>query len=147
MNNIYADLKAELIKKNIRLSHQRLIVLEYLSRNRIHPTVDRIFTDLQPSIPTLSRTTIYNTLKVLMDAGLVRVISIEDNETRYDIETADHGHFKCEKCDKIYNFRINPRHLDSEDLYSFQVRDRNVYFKGICPQCLSGKDTKDEEED
>lgn len=137
MSPTYEELQKELMKKNIKLSYQRLKVLEYLTRNRCHPTVDQIFTDLQKDIPTLSKMTVYNTLRVLADAGLVRIITIEDNETRYDIETRNHGHFKCEACGTIYNFNVDMNALTSEDLNSYKINDKNVYFKGICPNCLS----------
>ena len=71
-----------------------------------------------------------------MDAGLVRVLTIEDNETRYDIDTSDHGHFKCEKCGGIYDFKINIDNLNPVGLDNFKVTDRSVYFKGICESCL-----------
>jgi Fur family peroxide stress response transcriptional regulator len=132
----YDDLKEKLKKKNINLSYQRLKVLEYLTQVRTHPTVDQIFTDLQKDISTLSKTTVYNTLRVLVQAGLVRVITIEDNETRYDIDVRDHGHFKCESCGKIYDFNIDMNSLIVKDLNNFKIDDKNVYFKGICPQCL-----------
>ncbi|OPX45085.1 peroxide operon regulator [Ruminiclostridium hungatei] len=137
MKPSFEDLKKELRMKNIQFSYQRLKVLEYLTQNQCHPTADKIFTDLQKDIPTLSKTTIYNTLKILVEAGLVRVINIEDNETRYDIIVENHGHFKCESCGTIYNFSIDIDLLTSADLKSFRINDKNVYFKGICPRCLS----------
>ena len=133
----FEDLKKELKNRNINLSYQRLSVLEYLTQNRCHPTVDQIFTDIHKEIPTLSKTTVYNTLRVLVEAGLVRVITIEDNETRYDIEVENHGHFKCESCGIIYDFRIDIDILSLRDLDNFKINDKNVYFKGICPRCLS----------
>ncbi|MGI6420622.1 MAG: Fur family transcriptional regulator [Syntrophomonadaceae bacterium] len=136
MQLLFEDLKEKLKKKNINLSYQRLKVLEYLTQVRTHPTVDQIFTDLQKDISTLSKTTVYNTLRVLVQAGLVRVITIEDNETRYDIDVRDHGHFKCESCGKIYDFNIDMNSLIVKDLNNFKIDDKNVYFKGICPQCL-----------
>jgi Fe2+ or Zn2+ uptake regulation protein len=131
------DLKQELKINKINLSHQRLKVLEYLTQNQCHPTVEQIFTDLHKEIPTLSKTTVYNTLRVLVEAGLVRVITIEDNETRYDIEVENHGHFKCESCGIIYDFCIDIDILSLRDLDNFKINDKNVYFKGICPRCLS----------
>ena len=135
----YDFLSKELKKKNIRLSHHRLKVLEYLSSNLNHPTVDKIFVDLQKEVPTLSKTTIYNTLDVLVKAGMARVVTIEDNETRYDIITENHGHFKCESCGLIYNFAIDLSEYNSQDLVGFDVLERSVYFKGICYGCLSNK--------
>jgi Fe2+ or Zn2+ uptake regulation protein len=140
MKPSFEDLEKELKIKNINLSYQRLKVLEYLTQNRCHPTVDQIFTDLQKNISTLSKTTVYNTLRILINAGLVRVITIEDNETRYDILVENHGHFKCESCETIYDFIVDIDSLASADLYNFKIYDKNVYFKGICPRCLSNID-------
>lgn len=131
------DLKKELKMKNIHLSYQRLKVLEYFTQNKCHPTADQIFTELQRNISTLSKSTVYNTLRLLIYAGLVRVITIEDNETRYDIIVENHGHFKCEACGIIYDFSIDVDSLTSEDLNNFKINDKNVYFKGICSRCLS----------
>lgn len=133
---LFEDLKKELESKNIHLSYQRLKVLEYLIENHCHPTADKIFTDLLEDIPTLSKTTIYNTLKILVEAGLVRAIAIECSETRYDITTQNHGHFKCESCGKIYDFAIDMDRLTSTDLKIFKIHEKNVYFRGICPECL-----------
>lgn len=135
MISLFEDLKQKLKVKNISLSYQRLKVLEYLTQNQHHPTVDQIFTSLQMNITTLSKTTVYNTLRILTEAGLVRVITIEDNETRYDIVTENHGHFKCDSCGAIYNFSIDIDLLTSRDLNNFMIMDKNVYFKGICPKC------------
>ena len=112
-------------------------MLEYLYQNQCHPTADQIFTDLQRDISTLSKTTVYNALHILAGAGLVRVITIEDNEARYDIVVENHGHFKCDSCGSIYNFRIDVDSLVSDDLRDFKIDDKNIYFKGVCPGCLS----------
>mgnify|MGYP001259209617 CR=1 FL=1 len=137
MKSSFEELKEKLNITNIYLSHQRLKVLEYLVQNHCHPTVDQIFTDLQKDIPTLSKTTVYNTLRILVKSGLVRVITIEDNETRYDIVTENHGHFKCESCGTIFDFPIDIDSLVTGDLSKFKINDKNVYFKGLCPRCLS----------
>ncbi len=137
MKPSFEELKEKLKQRNIHLSYQRLKVLEYLVQNQCHPTVEQIFSDLQKSISTLSKTTVYNILKILVEAGVVRVITIENYETRYDIEVEDHGHFKCASCGTIYDFNINFDLLKSADLKNFKISDKNVYFKGICPRCLS----------
>ncbi len=136
MNLLFKDLSTELITKNIRPSFQRLKVLEYLIKNPCHPTVDQIYKDLQSEIPTLSKTTIYNTLDLFQKANLVQVLTIEDNETRYDIITKTHGHFKCEKCGVISNFTVDIDSFIPEELTGFKVMDKNVYFKGVCLKCL-----------
>lgn len=136
MKQIYDFTVAELYRQNIRLSYRRLQVLEYLCQNQNHPTVDQIYVELQKKIPNLSKTTIYNTLNILAEAGLVRVIAVESNETRYDLITKNHGHFKCEKCGAIFDFNMDFDQLATEELNGFKIMDKNVYFKGVCPGCL-----------
>lgn len=137
MKPTFAELEPKLKEKNINLSFQRLKVLEYLAAHSCHPSVERIFSDLHKDIPTLSKTTVYNTLRILADAGLVKVLTIEENETRYDIDTTNHGHFKCENCHAIYDFCVEIDKLCAAELKNFKINEKNVYFEGICPSCLS----------
>lgn len=136
MHNTFENLKNKLKENNIRLSHQRLKILEYIYDNLNHPTVDEIYNDLHEEIPTLSKTTIYNTLNTLVDVNLVKVLNIENNETRYDPTIDDHGHFKCKKCGKIFDFKLNYDSLDIEELHGFKIHKKDLYFKGICPTCV-----------
>lgn len=135
MKTNFDDMTSRLKDKNIRLSHQRLKVLEYLDHHRVHPTVEQIFHGLQKEIPTLSKTTIYNTLNTLADAGLVRVITIEGNEARYDINTEAHGHFKCKACGNVYDFEADLDSVEINGLNGFEVETRDMYFTGICAMC------------
>lgn len=136
MNKTFEELTNELKNNGIRLSHQRLKILEYMNNHRTHPTVDEIYTDLLKEIPTLSKTTIYNTLNALIETDLVKLLTIEDNETRYDINFEDHGHFKCESCKKIFDFDIDIDSLEIKGLDDFKIKHKDMYFKGICPECF-----------
>lgn len=146
MEPTFAEIASALTRKNIRASHQRVKVLEYLMKNRCHPTVDQIFSALHDGIPSLSKTTIYNTLSTFLKANLVRVLTIEDTEVRYDIMIENHGHFKCESCGTIYNFDIDIDSMTFKDLNNFKIHDKNVYFKGICPKCHSNVDEMNKED-
>jgi len=139
MNPSFEVLANELTKRKIRSSYQRIKILEYLVNNKSHPSADQIFDDLRVEIPTLSKSTVYNTLNSFMEAKLARVISIEGNETRFDIIMENHGHFKCESCGTIYDFTIDIDSFLSIELSNFIINDKNVYFKGICPKCVSNK--------
>lgn len=74
MKPSFEEIKEEFKQRNINLSYQRLKVYEYLTQNPCHPTIDQIFTDLQKNISTLSKTTVYNSLRILVESGLVRVL-------------------------------------------------------------------------
>lgn len=141
MNRVSENMLAELKRKNIKLSHQRLIILAHLIDNKNHPTVDQIYNDLKPTIPTLSKTTIYNTLNLFIEGGIVRALNIEDNEIRHDIVTKDHGHFKCMVCGEIKDMDVDVNlAADTEAMLAdYEIKQKDIYFKGICPSCLSAE--------
>ncbi len=87
--------------KGIRPSVQRVAVYSYLMENPIHPDVETVYTALSPLYPTLSRTTVYNTLKLFEANDLVQALRIEEDKLRFDAEMKDHLHFKCIKCGSI----------------------------------------------
>ena len=136
MNQKIDSLAKTLIEKNIKPSYQRMKILEYLMVKKNHPTVDKIFNDLVKEIPTLSKATVYNTLDLLKKENLARVVTIEDNETRFDDKVASHGHFKCESCGSIFDFEINIDSFLTDSLKHFKINEKNVYINGICPGCL-----------
>ncbi len=135
------DVGGYLKEKGIKPSYQRMKIFEYLLKNKIHPTVDTIYKALSPKIPTLSKTTVYNTLNLFIENKLVNVIVIEENETRYDIaiDIGMHGHFKCENCGKVYDVEVNPISLGIEGLEKFDINEQHIYFKGTCKECTEKK--------
>jgi Fe2+ or Zn2+ uptake regulation protein len=130
----------KLLDRNITPSRQRVLILKYLVENQHHPTVDQIFSALRGEITTLSKVTVYNTLNAFIEVNLVRSLSIDDNETRYDIVTENHGHFKCSGCGDIINFTVDIDRFVAGDLQGFRITAKNVYFNGICPACLTQKE-------
>ena len=135
----YENLTSELKEKHIRRSHQRVMVLDYLNQNHNHPTADQIFIALQKEIPTLSRTTVYNTLNSLTEAKMVQTLTIGSHEKHYDIVTETHGHFICEKCGTIVDFSVNPDNINLSELQGYQISQKNITISGICPKCKNNK--------
>lgn len=134
------DLKDILIDNGISPSYHRLKIYEYLAQNKTHPTADMIYEEVIKQIPTLSKTTIYNTLKTLSEKGLVSSITIEDNEVRYDADMSFHGHFKCLDCGILYDIELDQMSIDkrlsiSRKIQGHHITERQVYFKGICKKC------------
>lgn len=136
MRNSVERFTEELNKKGLRPSYQRIKILEYLANNPCHPTAEQILSEIKKEIPTLSKSTVYKTLGAFVEAEMLREITIENNEVRYEYNLTDHGHFKCEKCGSVYDFEIDFNILKSEGLSGFKINDKNIYFKGICKRCL-----------
>ncbi|HZW49087.1 MAG TPA: Fur family transcriptional regulator [Bacillota bacterium] len=138
MNLQYEQIACELINHSLKPSHQRIKIYEYLASHFVHPNADQVYDCLKKGMPTLSRSTVYSTLKAFVNAGLLRDITIEENEIRYEFNLQDHGHFKCSQCGAIYDFDIDLNGFKSNHLSDFKITNRNVYFQGICKKCLDG---------
>lgn len=130
-------IKEYLMKEGINPSYQRLKILEYLLKYRIHPTVDTIYNDLSKQIPTLSKTTVYNTLNLFQERDIITSLTIEKNEARYESSTKPHAHFKCTECGNIYDILIKFPHVSGNTIDGHVVTEQQLYLKGICKNCTN----------
>lgn len=131
------DIPKYLIEHGVKPSYQRIRILDYFSKSKSHPTVNEIYDSVISEVPTLSKTTVYNTLNLFVKNKIIREILIEENEVRYDWATSEHGHFKCESCGKLFDI---PFTIDLDKYPSLKnsvINERHVYFKGICHECTS----------
>ena len=127
-----------LLEFKIKPSVQRMAIMEFLMKNRTHPTVEDIYTALSPFIPTLSKTTVYNTLKLFSEQGAVQILTIDERNACFDIETTPHAHFFCKKCGVIYDF---PRDISQKDMNTLaemghEAYESHYYYKGTCKPCI-----------
>jgi Fe2+ or Zn2+ uptake regulation protein len=135
------DLIAELREKGISPSPQRLAVFGYLKTHPVHPTADVLMRELKPSLPTLSLTTIYNTLKLFVSKKLVNEVIIEDGELRFDADLRDHAHFKCVRCGEVFDLFPEGKKLDISNLppmpEGFSIETVHICFRGSCAACTA----------
>ena len=131
-------LKNLLSSKGVKPSFQRLSVLKYLMDKKGHPSVDTIYQSLLPEIPTLSRTTVYNTLNLLTEREVVTALTIDDTEVRYDYIEEPHSHFQCLNCSRIIDIGLNSDIYSIESLDGHKVFEAQINFKGVCKNCLNG---------
>ena len=135
----FDTLSEKLTDRNIKPSIQRLKILEYLLGCKAHPTVEQIYNELKTKVHSLSKATIYNTLTLFAEKGLVRVLTLENTENRYDILTHDHGHFVCETCGAITDIEVSMDRLKANQLDACQINQIDVFYRGICKRCLDKK--------
>ena len=133
-------IKKMLEENGIEPSFQRIKIYEYLINKKNHPTVNMIYKDLAKKIPTLSKTTVYNNLKLFEKNGMAVRLNMHDNEVRYDANTSFHGHFNCKKCGNIYDFEIN--HIDT-NLEGVRIKEKYVNYLGICKECINKEEGND----
>ena len=94
--------------RGFKATPQRIAVYKYLCEHRTHPDVESVYRAVLEDNPAFSKTTVYNALQA-------------------------HGHFRCEKCGRIYDFI--PDLIGIQGLDGFTVHHKDVYFSGICSCC------------
>ncbi len=132
-----------LVDKGIRPSLQRIAIMDYLINHPIHPTIEDVYNGLCDKIPTLSKTTVYNTLRMLSDHQAAQMITIDDHRVCYDGNIKSHVHFYCKKCGKVIDLFDEPAPIlaNGKEVDGNIVQEEQLYYKGICSKCA--KEEKD----
>ena len=121
---------------SIKPSVQRSAVMSFLLKNRIHPTIDEIYMALSPNMPTLSKTTVYNTLDLFVEKGAVRALAIDERNARYDVDISAHAHFICKSCGAVHDiFDLSPEYFKLPQNSNFTIHAVEISYSGICNQC------------
>lgn len=122
-------------KLGLKLTPQRLAILEYLENTREHPSAEDIYNALKERFPSMSFATVYNTLEVLVERGLVKELGIDPSKKRFDSFTHPHHHFICRKCGKILDVERNFDITIPAELSDCEVTNFQVVFEGFCRDC------------
>lgn len=135
------QIKEVLTSCGISPSRPRTAILGYIREHYTHPTAEEIFRDLKPQVPTLSLTTVYNTLKLFVEKGLCLSITINEKMVRFDGNTMRHGHLLCTRCGSLYDVAPAPDMCADSDwmLDGHLVSEVHYYYKGTCSKCLSAE--------
>lgn len=128
-------------RQGVKATHQRTEILRELVATQEHPDAETIYTRVRRRIPTISLDTVYRTLRLLEDKGVIaRVGSIRDR-TRFDPNTDRHHHFVCEECGMIGDFysEVLDRFPVPRDVAAMGSVDRvYVELRGRCRKCQAG---------
>ncbi len=123
-------------KRGVSPSIQRLKILNYLRSKRIHPTAFMIHEEISKEIPTLSKTTIYNTMNLFVKKGIVSELCVGEGEVRYEINLQPHSHFRCTECGRVYDVKVDPKFFKIKKVDGHQIIHTSAYFTGKCRECL-----------
>ncbi|MEO6326911.1 MAG: Fur family transcriptional regulator [Thermoanaerobaculia bacterium] len=135
--NININIEARLRDRGLRVTRQRLAVMEYLLGTPDHPTADEVGRAVNARVPRASRASVYNVLQSLRRAGLIEELILEDAVVRYDANLEGHVHFVCRLCRGVEDIPReaalvpSPVSLDGGRL----VESVTVTLKGLCAAC------------
>jgi len=129
-------IKRSLAESGLRSTPQRYAVMALLMGHAGHPTAVEIFKAVNRFDPRSSRATIYNNLRDLVKAGLVREVAVEGRAARFDAKGMRHHHFICDRCGKVEDvgWYDVPRPA-AASLGKRVLRECELIFRGLCTKC------------
>lgn len=120
---------------DLKVTPQRLEILKFLDSHRTHPTAHEIYQALKKRNPSLSKTTVYNSIDILKKYDILHELTISGTEKRYDFRHEPHHHFLCKQCGAIIDIDIACPNIEKVIEDGYYIEEVHGYFKGTCKQC------------
>lgn len=131
LNDVRRDATSVLKSHGIKPSAQRLAIAEYVLHTDTHPSADDVFTRVRKRFPDVSRATVYNTLNLLVERGLLRQFVLTEGRVVFDPNMEDHHHFIDEASGKIHDIPWHALEVSNiSKLEGFDVRQYQVVMRG-----------------
>jgi Fe2+ or Zn2+ uptake regulation protein len=123
-----------------RLTPQRRLVYQTLAATRAHPDAEQLITMVRRRDPRVSVATVYNTLRLLADAGCILELRGLGPKTRYDANTGEHDHFTCRDCGKVEDIPVQVDtvyRLRGGGFENYRIDEVHVHARGLCAPCAT----------
>lgn len=125
------DPRTVLAEHGIRPSAHRLAVAEYVLATKEHPSADRVWKTVAESFPAISRATVYNTLNLFVEKGLLRELHLDPDSVVFDPKLETHHHFIDESTGAIHDIPWDKVQVcNLESMRGFNVREYQVVMRG-----------------
>ncbi|HAY99088.1 MAG TPA: Fur family transcriptional regulator [Mesotoga sp.] len=138
------QLRAELKRRNQRMTAQREYVLRFFFEAETdHLSADEVYHKIQSKKFGISKATVYRTIELLVEIGLLRKIVFEDGIVRYEpVKRGEHHHHHiiCSNCGSVVEFHLdNLEELEElvKSRTGYSIDDHQLKFYGLCPECQS----------
>lgn len=123
--------------KGVQPSHQRIRIYEALAGTKAHPSADALHRELSPEMPTLSRTTVYSTLDLFGEKGIVQRLPLSGSELRYDADLSPHVHFRCRSCGAVSDLPGLRAPPPPKAPRGYRIESSQFFAEGLCPSCAN----------
>ncbi|MBN1755877.1 transcriptional repressor [bacterium] len=141
------EILERLRSKKVKLTPQRIAVLEYLEKVHNHPTVDDIYKAIKKKYPTMSLATVYATLELLKNLGEIQELSIRKrSKACFELGQKSHHHLLCRNCGKVMDIHFDCPNgcpiIQEVKIGGCYVDEVQAYLYGLCPECLKKEKEK-----
>lgn len=113
-------------KNGLKVTRQRFAICKFIISRVDHPSADQIYQSLKTDHPTISLGTVYKTLGLLEELGLIQKLRFNESSIRYDPDMELHINIVCSKCGKIYDYKAE----NVKKLWSVIISDTGIKPKG-----------------
>ena len=125
-------------ENNFKVTPQRLAICRDILVSKNHPSAEQIYKDIKMKYPTISKATVYKTLSLLRNIGLINELHINDTFTRYDPKTSVHINIVCPHCLNIYDYESEEFNEIWNNIISKiegEVISQNIDVYSLCKKC------------
>jgi len=130
--------KAAVRDAGIKLTHQRLEIFRAVASSLEHPSAEAVHRAVRATTPTVSLDTVYRTLWMLTDLGLLTTLGPRQDSVRFDANLEDHHHYVCTRCGLVQDFEsdeLNALTIPDTVNHFGRVVSAHVEVRGICGRC------------
>jgi Fur family ferric uptake transcriptional regulator len=132
-----------------RLTAGREAILDILSRSEGHLSAEDVYMEVHPKYPNIGLTTIYRTLDVLSDLGMIYKLDFGDGRARYELADGPdgarhHHHLVCTRCNRVIDYAdfiddevelLKQTEKGLSEKYKFEIKSHILQFYGLCDRC------------
>ncbi|MEZ4393973.1 MAG: transcriptional repressor [Polyangiales bacterium] len=136
----YEHFKSVAKSAGVKITHQRLEIFRELASTQAHPDADTLFRAVQRRVPTVSVDTVYRTLWLLHDLGLLTTLGPQRDGVRFEPNLEPHHHYICGRCGLVRDFEsaeLSALPLPDAVRALGSVADAHVEVRGVCAACLA----------
>ena len=130
------DFSKELNEKGLKVTPQRIAVLDAIISLNNHPTAENIMDHIRKIHPNISSATVYKVLDVFVSNGLIRRVDTERDIMRYDAITESHHHIYCSDSDRIEDYKdeelnkLLTEYFQKKQIPDFKIEDLKLHIIG-----------------
>ncbi len=136
MKNIRKNIRKIISDHDLRVTPQRIAVLDALRSLNSHPTADEIIQFIRREYPNLAVGTVYNALETFTEKGIIKKVKTDQDVMRYDAYTDKHFHLYCEESDRIEDYYDNElralieSYFEQKEIKHFNIEDVQIQING-----------------
>ena len=142
MTELQTDHNQKLAERTFRPTAQRTLVLDVVKEADTHLTAAEVFERVRQREPRIGYGTVYRSLHLLAEHGLIQELTFADQSCRYDGRTDRHDHVHCLECGLLADVDVPvalmARHV-AEERSGFRITSHHTVFSGMCPHCRAGR--------